>query len=259
MLNNIRIEEDLLGTREVPADAYYGVHTLRAIENFYISNNKISDIPEFVRGMVMVKKAAALANKELQTIPKSIANAIVAACDEVLNNGKCMDQFPVDVYQGGAGTSVNMNTNEVLANIGLELMGHQKGEYQFLNPNDHVNKCQSTNDAYPTGFRIAVYTSVVKLIDAIKQLGEGFENKAVEFKDILKMGRTQLQDAVPMTLGQEFHAFNVLLNEETKNLLRTAELLLEVNLGATAIGTRLNTPDGYQPVSYTHLALPTIA
>lgn len=144
MSNNIRIEEDLLGTREVPAEAYYGVHTLRAIENFYISNNKISDIPEFVRGMVMVKKAAALANKELQTIPKSVANAIIAACDEVLNNGKCMDQFPVDVYQGGAGTSVNMNTNEVLANIGLELMGHQKGEYQYLNPNDHVNKCQST-------------------------------------------------------------------------------------------------------------------
>jgi aspartate ammonia-lyase len=224
MLNNIRIEEDLLGTREVPADAYYGVHTLRAIENFYISNNKISDIPEFVRGMVMVKKAAALANKELQTIPKSIANAIVAACDEVLNNGKCMDQFPVDVYQGGAGTSVNMN---------------------------------------PTGFRIAVYTSVVKLIDAIKQLGEGFENKAVEFKDILKMGRTQLQDAVPMTLGQEFHAFNVLLNEETKNLLRTAELLLEVNLGATAIGTRLNTPDGYQQLAVQKLAevsnLPVVA
>ena len=254
MLNNIRIEEDLLGTREVPADAYYGVHTLRAIENFYISNSKISDIPEFVRGMVMVKKAAALANKELQTIPKSAANAIIAACDEVLNNGKCMDQFPVDVFQGGAGTSVNMNTNEVLANIGLELMGHQKGEYQYLNPNDHVNKCQSTNDAYPTGFRIAVYASILKLIDAIKQLGEGFQAKAVEFQDILKMGRTQLQDAVPMTLGQEFHAFNVLLNEETKSILRTAELLLEVNLGATAIGTRLNTPDGYQQLAVQKLA-----
>jgi len=254
MLNNIRIEEDLLGTREVPADAYYGVHTLRAIENFYISNSKISDIPEFVRGMVMVKKAAALANKELQTIPKSAANAIIAACDEVLNNGKCMDQFPVDVFQGGAGTSVNMNTNEVLANIGLELMGHQKGEYQYLNPNDHVNKCQSTNDAYPTGFRIAVYASILKLIDAIKQLGEGFQAKAVEFQDILKMGRTQLQDAVPMTLGQEFHAFNVLLNEETKSILRTAELLLEVNLGATAIGTRLNTPPEYSALAIKRLA-----
>ncbi|EJQ7674790.1 aspartate ammonia-lyase, partial [Escherichia coli] len=254
MSNNIRIEEDLLGTREVPADAYYGVHTLRAIENFYISNNKISDIPEFVRGMVMVKKAAAMANKELQTIPKSVANAIIAACDEVLNNGKCMDQFPVDVYQGGAGTSVNMNTNEVLANIGLELMGHQKGEYQYLNPNDHVNKCQSTNDAYPTGFRIAVYSSLIKLVDAINQLREGFERKAVEFQDILKMGRTQLQDAVPMTLGQEFRAFSILLKEEVKNIQRTAELLLEVNLGATAIGTGLNTPKEYSPLAVKKLA-----
>ena len=254
MANNIRIEEDLLGMREVPADAYYGVHTLRAIENFYISSSKISDIPEFVRGMVMVKKAAALANKELQTIPRNIANTIIQACDEVLNNGKCMDQFPVDVYQGGAGTSVNMNTNEVLANIGLELMGHQKGEYQYLNPNDHVNKCQSTNDAYPTGFRIAVYASILKLLDAIAQLSEGFQRKAVEFENILKMGRTQLQDAVPMSLGQEFHAFNVLLNEETRSILRTAELLLEVNLGATAIGTRLNTPDGYQQLAVQRLA-----
>ena len=214
MSNNIRIEEDLLGTREVPADAYYGVHTLRAIENFYISNNKISDIPEL----------------------------------------KCMDQFPVDVYQGGAGTSVNMNTNEVLANIGLELMGHQKGEYQYLNPNDHVNKCQSTNDAYPTGFRIAVYSSLIKLVDAINQLREGFERKAVEFQDILKMGRTQLQDAVPMTLGQEFRAFSILLKEEVKNIQRTAELLLEVNLGATAIGTGLNTPKEYSPLAVKKLA-----
>ncbi|MCA6939893.1 aspartate ammonia-lyase [Pectobacterium polaris] len=254
MSENIRIEEDLLGTREVPADAYYGVHTLRAVENFYISNNKISDIPDFVRGMVMVKKAAALANRELQTIPKKIADVIIRACDEVLNNGKCMDQFPVDVYQGGAGTSVNMNTNEVLANIGLELMGHQKGEYQYLNPNDHLNKCQSTNDAYPTGFRIAVYAAVLKLTEAIAKLSDGFERKAKEFEDVLKMGRTQLQDAVPMTLGQEFHAFNVLLQEEIKNLLRTSELLLEVNLGATAIGTRLNTPDGYQQLAVQRLA-----
>lgn len=254
MLNNIRIEEDLLGTREVPAEAYYGIHTLRAIENFYISHNKISDIPEFVRGMVMIKKAAAMANKELHTIPKAIADAIIKACDEVLVQGKFMDQFPVDVYQGGAGTSVNMNTNEVLANIGLELLGHQKGEYDYLNPNDHVNKCQSTNDAYPTGFRIAVYASIVKLIEAIHHLSEGFQRKAVEFESILKMGRTQLQDAVPMSLGQEFHAFNVLLAEEQKNLLRTADLLLEVNLGATAIGTRLNTPEGYQQLAVQKLA-----
>lgn len=202
----------------------------------------------------MVKKAAALANKELRTIPRHIADIIIQACDEVLDKGKCMDQFPIDVYQGGAGTSVNMNTNEVLANIGLELMGHQKGDYQFLNPNDHLNKCQSTNDAYPTGFRIAVYTSLLKLVDAISQLGDGFERKAVEFENIIKMGRTQLQDAVPMTLGQEFHAFNVLLKEETRNLMRTGELLLEVNLGATAIGTRLNTPEGYQQLAVEKLA-----
>ncbi|WP_413735487.1 aspartate ammonia-lyase [Sodalis sp. RH21] len=254
MANTIRIEEDLLGTREVPFDAYYGIHTLRAIENFYISNTKISDIPEFVRGMVMVKKAAALANKELRTLPHDIADTIVAACDEVLDKGRCLDQFPIDVFQGGAGTSVNMNTNEVLANIGLELMGHRKGEYQFLNPNDHLNKCQSTNDVYPTGFRIAVYISILKLVEAVSQLGEGFERKAQEFATVLKMGRTQLQDAVPMTLGQEFHAFTVLLKEENKNLLRTAELLLEVNLGATAIGTRLNTPDGYQVLAVQKLA-----
>ncbi|MEA9389804.1 aspartate ammonia-lyase [Acerihabitans sp. TG2] len=254
MVNTIRIEEDLLGTREVPFEAYYGIHTLRAIENFYISNTKISDIPDFVRGMVMVKKAAALANKELRTLPHDIADIIVAACDEVLNKGRCLDQFPVDVFQGGAGTSVNMNTNEVLANLGLELMGHGKGEYQFLSPNDHLNKCQSTNDVYPTGFRIAVYTAILKLVEAVDQLSKGFENKALEFATVLKMGRTQLQDAVPMTLGQEFHAFTVLLKEENKNLLRTAELLLEVNLGATAIGTRLNTPDGYQVLAVQKLA-----
>ena len=184
MLNNIRIEEDLLGTREVPADAYYGVHTLRAIENFYISNSKISDIPEFVRGMVMVKKAAALANKELQTIPKSAANAIIAACDEVLNNGKCMDQFPVDVYQGGAGTSVNMNTNEVLANIGLELMGHQKGEYQYLNPNDHVNKCQSTNDAYPSAIHLGLYATHLELRRHLEALIAAYDEGA-EWLDAL--------------------------------------------------------------------------
>ncbi|MCC8422566.1 aspartate ammonia-lyase [Photorhabdus thracensis] len=254
MSNNIRIEEDLLGKREVPAEAYYGIHTLRAIENFYISNNTINDVPEFIRGMVMVKKAAALANKELQTIPKKIADIIIKACDEVLNTGKCMDQFPVDVFQGGAGTSLNMNTNEVLANIGLELLGHKKGEYEHLNPNDHLNKSQSTNDAYPTGFRIAVYNAITKLIESLELLIAGFDKKAKEFDDILKMGRTQLQDAVPMTLGQEFNAFSILLKEEVKNLNRTSQLLLEVNLGATAIGTGLNTAPGYQKLAVEKLA-----
>ncbi|CDH26366.1 aspartate ammonia-lyase [Xenorhabdus bovienii] len=254
MSNNIRIEEDLLGKREVPAEAYYGIHTLRAIENFYISDRTINDVPEFIRGMVLVKKAAALANKELHTIPGKIADIIVKACDEVLNTGKCLDQFPVDVFQGGAGTSLNMNTNEVLANIGLELMGHPKGEYEYLNPNDHLNRSQSTNDAYPTGFRIAVYNSIMKLITSIELLQVGFDKKSVEFADILKMGRTQLQDAVPMTLGQEFRAFSVLLKEEIKNIIRTAELLLEVNLGATAIGTGLNTAPGYQTLVVEKLA-----
>ncbi|WP_283774716.1 aspartate ammonia-lyase [Histophilus somni] len=240
-----RKEIDLLGERDVPADAYWGIHTLRAVENFNISNVKISDVPEFVRGMVMVKKATALANGELGAIPDKIAQAIVKACDAILIDGKCMDQFPSDVYQGGAGTSVNMNTNEVVANLALEILGHKKGEYDILDPMDHVNASQSTNDAYPTGFRIAVYNSIMKLVTKVLYLQQGFENKAKEFSNILKMGRTQLQDAVPMTVGQEFKAFSVLLDEEVRNLTRTAELLLEVNLGATAIGTGLNTPQGY--------------
>ncbi|MFK3619409.1 aspartate ammonia-lyase [Pasteurella multocida] len=249
-----RKEVDLLGEREVPADAYWGIHTLRAVENFNISNAVISDVPDFVRGMVMVKKATALANGELGAIPDKIAKAIVAACDEILTTGKCLDQFPSDIYQGGAGTSVNMNTNEVVANLALELLGHKKGEYQYLDPMDHVNASQSTNDAYPTGFRIAVYNSIMKLVAKVLYLQQGFENKAKEFLHILKMGRTQLQDAVPMTVGQEFKAFSVLLDEEVRNLTRTAEYLLEVNLGATAIGTGLNTPKGYAPLAVKYLS-----
>ncbi|XWY19557.1 aspartate ammonia-lyase [Bisgaard Taxon 45] len=249
-----RKEVDLLGERDVPAEAYWGIHTLRAVENFNISNAVISDVPDFVRGMVMVKKAAALANGELGAIPSKIAKAIVAACDEILNTGKCLDQFPSDIYQGGAGTSVNMNTNEVVANLALELLGHKKGEYQYLDPMDHVNASQSTNDAYPTGFRIAVYNSIMKLVAKVLYLQQGFESKAKEFSHILKMGRTQLQDAVPMTVGQEFKAFSVLLDEEVRNLTRTAEYLLEVNLGATAIGTGLNTPKGYAPLAVKYLS-----
>lgn len=249
-----RIEEDLLGERHVPADAYYGVHTLRAIENFNISRTTISDVPEMVRGMVFTKKAAAMANKELGVIPAEVGDYIIKACDVILETGKCMDQFPSDVYQGGAGTSVNMNANEVIANLALELMGKDKGEYDIVNPNDHVNKSQSTNCAYPTGFRIAVYNSILKLIESIEYLQGEFDAKAVEFKGILKMGRTQLQDAVPMTVGQEFRAFAVLLKEEVKNLKYTAELLLEVNLGATAIGTGLNAAAGYQQLAVQRLA-----
>lgn len=246
MTENFRVEEDLLGIRAVPNDAYYGVHTLRAMENFKISTSQIGDIPEFVRGMVMVKKAVAMTNLQMGVISEDIARTIIDACDEVLNKGKCMDQFKVDVFQGGAGTSVNMNTNEVLCNIGLELMGHRKGEYQYLNPNDHLNECQSTNDAYPTGLRIALYMSVTKLTEALDYLSEGLKAKGNEFKKILKMGRTQLQDAVPMTLGQEFYGFESLLREACEDLKKSAYQLLTVNLGATAIGTGLNTPKGYQ-------------
>jgi aspartate ammonia-lyase len=248
-----RIEEDLLGQRHVPADAYYGIHTLRAIENFNISSSTISDVPEFVKGMVMTKKAATLANRELGVLPKDIAKHIIDACDVILETGKCMDQFPSDVFQGGAGTSVNMNTNEVIANVALELMGKEKGQYQFINPNDHVNKSQSTNCAYPTGFRIAVYNSVRKLVESIEYLKGAFEAKSQEFSTVLKMGRTQLQDAVPMTVGQEFRAWAVTLNEEIRNLDYTSKLLLEVNLGATAIGTGLNAAEGYQELAVKHL------
>ena len=249
-----RTEEDLLGTAEVPADAYYGIHTQRAIDNFHISTSTINDVPAMVRAMVQVKKAAAQANGELRTIPSDIAKAIEVACDEILVNGRCMDQFPIDLFQGGAGTSVNMNTNEVVANLALESMGLEKGRYDVINPNDHVNKSQSTNDAYPTGFRVALYTSVESLWHEVDSLADAFAAKGDEFADFLKMGRTQLQDAVPMTLGQEFTAFSVLLREEVRHLHRMAELLLEVNLGATAIGTGLNTPEGYSELAISKLA-----
>lgn len=249
-----RIEEDLLGTREVPSEAYYGIHTVRAVENFNISNVTISDVPEFVRGMVMTKKAAALANKEIGVLPADISDYIIQACDVILSTGKCMDQFPSDVFQGGAGTSVNMNTNEVIANLALELMGKEKGEYDFINPNDHVNKSQSTNCAYPTGFRISVYSSIMKTIEAVEYLKGAFDLKSTEFNIIIKMGRTQLQDAVPMTVGQEFHAWSVTLNEEVRNLQYISKLLLEVNLGATAIGTGLNAAPEYQALAVKHLS-----
>ncbi|WP_144210666.1 aspartate ammonia-lyase [Shewanella donghaensis] len=255
--HSVRIEEDLLGTKAVSNQHYYGIHTLRAIENFKLSHSKISDIPEFVRGMILTKKAAAMANCELGAINPDIGDKIIEACDLILTTGKFVDQFPVDVYQGGAGTSVNMNTNEVLANVALELMGLEKGRYDVINPNDHVNKCQSTNDAYPTGFRIALINSTDSLLDTLTDLTSAFEAKAKEFNTVLKMGRTQLQDAVPMTLGQEFHAYAVTLREEIKSIKRCQELLLEVNLGATAIGTGLNTPIGYSSLAIKHLAVIT--
>ena len=241
-----RIEVDLLGKMEIPNDAYYGIHTLRAVDNFQISGITINDIPNFIRGMVQVKKAAAMANRRLHTLPRDKADAIVWACDEILNNGRCMDQFPIDVFQGGAGTSLNMNINEVISNLALEHIGHEKGSYDIINPNDHVNMSQSTNDAYPTGFRLGLYACMLRLIEQFDQLQSAFHTKADEFVDILKMGRTQLQDAVPMTLGEEFNAFAHNLAEEQTVLREAADRLLEINLGATAIGTGLNTPSGYR-------------
>ena len=239
-----RVESDLIGELQVPADAYYGVQTQRAINNYKISTTHMYDYPEYIIAMAYVKMAAAAANTELGVLPKEIGDAIVAACKEIAG-GKLWDQFPVDMMQGGAGTSVNMNANEVIANRALELMGHKKGEYQFCSPNDHVNCAQSTNDAYPTAFRYTFFRMNRHLEKALQDLIDAFRAKGEEFKDIIKMGRTQLQDAVPMTSGQEFNAFANNLGEEIANLNRNAVLLKEINMGGTAIGTGLNAVPGF--------------
>ena len=239
-----RLESDLIGELQVPADAYYGVQTQRALNNYKISTTHMYDYPEYIIAIAYVKMAAAQANGELGVLDKKIADAIVAACKEIVG-GALWDQFPVDMMQGGAGTSVNMNANEVIANRALELMGHKKGEYQYCSPNDHVNCAQSTNDAYPTAFRYTFVRMNRHLEDALKQLIASFRAKGQEFKDIIKMGRTQLQDAVPMTSGQEFNAFANNLEEEIANLERNVVLLKEINMGGTAIGTGLNAVPGF--------------
>ena len=239
-----RIESDLLGELQVPADAYYGVQTQRALNNYKISTTRMCDYPEYIIAMAYVKMAAAAANTELGVLPKEIGEAIIAACREIVD-GKFHDQFPVDMMQGGAGTSVNMNANEVIANRALELMGHRKGEYQYCSPNDHVNCAQSTNDAYPSAFRYTFVRMNKHVEKALGDLIASFRAKGEEFKDIIKMGRTQLQDAVPMTSGQEFNAFANNLAEELANLERNAVLLKEINMGGTAIGTGLNAVPGF--------------
>ncbi len=243
-MTKTRIEHDLLGDREVPADAYWGVHTLRAVENFPISGQPIGAIPELVRALAAVKQAAALANADLGLLSPERSKAIVAACEEI-RAGKLHDQFVVDQIQGGAGTSTNMNANEVIANRALELMGHAKGEYQYLHPNEHLNMSQSTNDVYPTALRLASWKGLQKLIGALANLRGAFAVKSVEFHDILKMGRTQLQEAVPMTLGQEFNTYAVMIGEDEARLAEVSQLVCEINLGATAIGTGITAHPDY--------------
>ncbi|MEG2848701.1 MAG: lyase family protein, partial [Bacteroidales bacterium] len=209
-----RSEHDLLGDKEVPMEALFGVQTLRAIENFDISNNKLGDYPQFIKAFGITKKGAALANYELGLLSKEVTDAIIVACDELIE-GKHSNHFPIDMIQGGAGTSANMNANEVIANRGLELMGKKHGEYTFLHPNDHVNMAQSTNDAYPTAMHLGLYMIHQDVMQALNLLIASFDQKSKEFAKIIKMGRTQLQDAVPMTLGQTFGAFASALKNES--------------------------------------------
>jgi aspartate ammonia-lyase len=240
----VRLERDSLGSREIPAHAYYGIQTVRAVENFQITGVTISTLPHVIRALAMVKKAAAHANVDLGMLPPLIGEAISHACDELLD-GRYHDQFPVDVFQGGAGTSTNMNANEVIANVALEYLDYHKGDYQHCHPNDHVNLSQSTNDVYPTAVRIALYDRLEDLTAAMSELRSAFEEKEREFADVIKMGRTQLQDAVPMTLGQEMGAYAVMIGEDILRVLEARKLLTEMNLGATAIGTGINSPEGY--------------
>ena len=248
-----RSEHDLIGDREIPAEAYWGVHTLRAVENFPITGQQLTSNPNLIIALAMVKQAAAQANLELGLLDPPRATAIIEACKEIIS-GKLHNQFVVDVIQGGAGTSSNMNANEVIANRALELMGHAKGEYQYLHPNDHVNLSQSTNDVYPTAVRVATIFAATSLVGAMEHLGAAFSAKAVEFRTVVKMGRTQLQDAVPMTLGQEFNSYAITLGEDRARLAEASLLVHEINLGATAIGTGLNAPAGYAGLACTHLA-----
>jgi aspartate ammonia-lyase len=239
-----RVEHDLLGDREVPADAYYGIHTLRARENFPITGIAISTYPLLVDALVSVKQAAAASNRDLGLLPDEKAAAIITACEEI-RSGELHEQFIVDVIQGGAGTSANMNANEVVANRALEHLGHERGEYAFLHPIDDVNMGQSTNDVYPTAVKVALHWSAERLLEAMGLLRVAFAAKADTFMDVVKIGRTQLQDAVPMTLGQEFMAYAVMIGEDERRLAEACRLIEEVNLGGTAIGTQLNTPARY--------------
>lgn len=248
-----RVESDLLGELQVPAEAYYGVQTQRAINNYKISGKHMCDYPKYVKAIAYVKLAAAEANHELGQLPDDVADAMCRACREIID-GKFHENFVTDMVQGGAGTSVNMNANEVIANRALELMGYEKGDYQHCWPNDHCNCGQSTNDVYPTTIRLTFIEMNKQLVAALERLVASFRKKGEEFKNNIKMGRTQLQDAVPMTSGQEFTAFANTLEEEIGNLNRNVELMLEINMGATAIGTGLNAVPGYAELCTKKLA-----
>ena len=248
-----RTENDLLGNLDVPSEAYYGIQTQRAINNFHISGVKLHQFPELIKALAYIKWAAAETNFTLGLLEAHLKDAITKAAQEVID-GKFNEEFIIDMIQGGAGTSTNMNINEVIANRALEILGHQKGEYQFCSPNDHVNLSQSTNDAYPTSIQLAIINSNIKLIEHLKNLIQSFRNKGLEFKHILKMGRTQLQDAVPMTMGQEFEAFAANLGEEIERLNQNSALFYEINMGATAIGTGLNAVPGYAKLCAENLA-----
>ena len=249
---NARIEKDFLGAKEIPEDAYYGVQTQRGKDNFHITGIAMSLEPNFVKAFGYVKKAAALANRDLGVLDARIAEAIAAACDRLIA-GEMRDQFVTDFIQGGAGTSTNMNANEVIANLALERLGHRKGEYQYVSPNDHVNFGQSTNDVYPTAFRLALILRLSSYVDALRRLQDGFFAKAKEFDRVLKMGRTHLQDAVPMSLGQEFHGWGTTIGEEIQRILEVRQFLHEINLGATAIGTSVTAAPGYPELATRYL------
>jgi len=248
-----RIEKDLLGEKKIPANAYYGVQTARALENFQISGVETNFYPDYVRAYAMVKLAAARANTDVGRMKKDRLAAIEKACQAVID-GKYHDQFLTDLYQGGAGTSANMNANEVLANIGLELSGHKKGEYQFLEPHDDLNMGQSTNDVYPTAIHVAILLHNDKVVKEAKALAAAFHKKGDQYKNVLKMGRTEGQDAVPMTVGQEFHGFGHQLDAAIEALVHAESYLYEENMGATAIGTGITASPGYAEKCAVHLA-----
>ncbi|MEI2416452.1 aspartate ammonia-lyase [Orrella sp. JC864] len=253
MHTTTRIEHDLLGEREVPAQAYWGIHTLRALENYRISGRAIGTYPQLVRALALVKRAAARANQQLGQLDARRAQAIAAACADI-EAGRLHDQFVVDVIQGGAGTSTNMNANEVIANLALEKLGRPRGEYAAVHPLNHVNMSQSTNDVYPTTLKLAMVFAIDALLQAMDALQAAFQAKASEFADVLKMGRTQLQEAVPMTLGQEFMTYAVMLGEDIARLREATALIQEINLGATAIGTGINTDIRYARLATALLA-----